>query len=530
MTELRTHRSFALVSPVSAQSRSGGLVSKLGGWKTACALFLLCAATAIVSPAQTFTNLASFDGTDGSKPEYMSLIQGADGNLYGTTSAGGEYSQGAIFRITPGATSQTPDILYSFCATPNTDGYCPDGANPYGGLVQAADGSFYGTTLTGGSSTINGGDDGTIFRFLPSATPPLTTIYNFCTQTECSDGAFPYAALILGTDGNLYGTTYEGGTGHSGTVFKIKPSSSPTTPTTLYNFCTKMNSQEDCLDGAYPISGVVQATNGMFYGTTSYTLFQTTAAGNLKTLYPFCTGTGCDTFDGPYGTLIQGTDGNLYGTTSGGGANDNGSVFQFVISTRTLNTLHSFCDLSSCNGGNPPTDGGNPTGTLVQGTDGNLYGTTQYGGANSGHGMVFSIATTVGTPTPLYNFCSQPACADGSQPAGGLVQDTNGTFYGTTWGGGTSQDGTVFSLSVGLGSFVETRPTSGKVGAKVTILGNGLTGATSVSFNGTAATITVDKSSQIKTTVPTGATTGTVEVTTAKGKTLKSNVVFQVTP
>jgi uncharacterized repeat protein (TIGR03803 family) len=178
----------------------------------------------------------------------------------------------------------------------------------------------------------------------------------------------------------------------------------------------------------------------------------------------------------------------------------------------TLTTLHSF----------DGTDGSFPAASLVQATDGHFYGTTYYGGAN-GDGTVFKI-TPSGALTTLHSFDNM----DGGNPSAALVQATNGKFYGTTSDGGANGDGTVFSLSVGLDPFVETQPTSGKVGAAVKILGTDLTGTTSATFNGTAATFTVVSSSEIKTTLPTGATTGTVEVTTPNG-TLKSNVVFRVT-
>jgi uncharacterized repeat protein (TIGR03803 family) len=168
---------------------------------------------------------------------------------------------------------------------------------------------------------------------------------------------------------------------------------------------------------------------------------------------------------------------------------------------------------------------------VIQATDGNLYGTTFGGGTNNsdctaGCGTIFKL-TTAGVLTTLYKFCSESNCADGSAPQGGLVQDTNGTFYGTTYYGGTDGIGTVFSLSVGLGPFVETLPTSGKVGTAIKILGTTLTGATSVTFNGTAATFKVASASEITTTVPTGATTGTVKVVTPGG-TLSSNVAFRI--
>jgi uncharacterized repeat protein (TIGR03803 family) len=218
-----------------------------------------------------------------------------------------------------------------------------------------------------------------------------------------------------------------------------------------------------------------------------------------------------------YAALVQGTDGNFYGTTGNGGTNKQGTVFK-ITPSGTLETLHSF----------DGADGSYPYAALVQGTDGNLYGTTHEGGANDinylcplGCGTIFKI-TPSGTLTTLYSFCSQANCTDGTLPGAGLVQDTDGAFYGTT-----ESPSTVYSLSMGLGPFVETQPPSGKVGAAVKILGTSLTGSTSVTFNGTAATFAVVSASEITTTVPTGATTGTVQVVTPGG-TLSSNVPFRV--
>jgi uncharacterized repeat protein (TIGR03803 family) len=235
----------------------------------------------------------------------------------------------------------------------------------------------------------------------------------------------------------------------------------------------------------------------------------------------------------PRGGLIQATDGNFYGATEGGGANTNilrtayefsacGTVFK-ITSSGALTTLHNF----------DHTDGANPEGGLVQGTDGSFYGTTNHGGANA-HcedgtwGTLFSI-TPGGTLTTLHSFDG----TDGSGPAAALVQGTDGQFYGTTPVGGANGggfgDGTIFSLSVGLKPFVETVPTSGTAGTAVNILGTNLTGATSVTFNGTEATFTVVSKSLITATVPAGTTTGRVEVVRPNGKVL-SNVPFTVLP
>ena len=302
------------------------------------------------------------------------------------------------------------------------------------------------------------------------------------------------------------------------------------TLTTLYSFC----SQSGCSDGYHPSAALVQATNGDLYGTTQNggltidggTVFKITPGGTLTTLYSFCSQSGCTDGEEPFGRLVQAVNGDLYGTTTFGGANASyGTVFKITPSGTPLTTLHSFCS-ERCR------DGANPQAGLIQAANGDFYGTAVGGGANS-EGTIFKI-TPSGTAAMLYSFCSQTGCMDGQLPAAALVQDTNGTFYGTTFAGGASDTcylgcGTVFSLSVGLGPFVETQTTSGEVGAVVKILGTDLTGATSVGFNGTPAVFTVVSPSLITTTVPAGASTGKV-IVVRPGGTLSSNVPFQVRP
>src|ERR1039458_8611686 len=222
-------------------------------------------------------------------------------------------------------------------------------------------------------------------------------------------------------------------------------------------------------------------------------------AQTLTTLYSFCSQSGCPDGYSPYAGLVQATNGDLYGTTYFGGTGNGGTIFK-IAPGGTLTTLYSFCSQTNC------ADGGGPYAGLVQATSGDFYGTTALGGTG-GWGTVFKI-TPGGTLTTLYSFCSQTNCTDGATPYAGLVQDTNGDFYGTTTHKGGAASGTVFSLSVGLGPFVETRPPYGKVGAAVKILGTNLTGAASVSFDGTAAVFTVVSSSEITTTVPAGASSG----------------------
>jgi uncharacterized repeat protein (TIGR03803 family) len=502
-----------------------------GAWITQLASF---------AGADSVTTLFSFNGTDGAGPQGP-LAQGLDGNFYGTTAFGGaEHGGGNFFKITP-AGDET--VLYDFCSQPS----CTDGVEPFGNLVLAANGNFSGMTRTGGlPDCVAGQGCGTLFEITP--TGKLTTVHSFCSQTNCADGGFP-TWLVQGTDGSFYGTTSFGGDGAEciggpkdekfcGTVFKLTPTGKLTT---LHSFCSETN----CTDGAQP-SSLLQAANGNFYGTTLAggtnavspcngglqpgcgTIFEITPGGKLTTLYNFCSQANCADGLSP-NSLMQGSDGKFYGTTTEGGNCDSESCggTAFVITPAgKLTTLHGFCAETNC------FDGASPVG-LLQATDGNFYGTTTGGGGAGGGGTVFEITRAGNVIAPLYSFCSYESCESGYYP-NLLVQATNGSFYGTTAGGGAITCGgkypcgTVFSLSLGLGRFVETLPTSGSVGTKVTILGNHLSGTTAVSFHGTTAPFKIVSSTEITTTVPEGATTGTVKVTTSSG-TLDSNVVFRVT-
>ncbi len=268
----------------------------------------------------------------------------------------------------------------------------------------------------------------------------FTTLYRFCSQSDCSDGEAPDAGLIQASDGNFYGTTSEGGASHGGTAFKMTPSG---TLTTLYSFCA----QTGCPDGWDIWAGVVQGSDGNFYGTTleggannEGTVYKITPSGALTTLYSFCAQSECTDGLHPEAGLLQGSDGNFYGTTDGGGASNEGTVFKITPSgART--TLYSFCGQSGC------PDGDGPAGVLIQASDGNFYGTTYYGGANGG-GTAFKL-TAAGALTTLYSFCAQLSCSDGEYPYAGLVQGSDGNFYGTNLGSGfENNQGTVFKLVV----------------------------------------------------------------------------------
>ncbi|MFZ0314695.1 MAG: choice-of-anchor tandem repeat GloVer-containing protein [Candidatus Korobacteraceae bacterium] len=478
-------------------------------------LFILSVATAVAAPAQSFASMYSFctqaNCPDGNSPNGW-LAQGLDGNFYGTTSVGGANGYGTVFKIASGGLLTT---LHSFN---DNDGNGPSA------LILATDGNFYGTTSQGGGTNCPRGSNlcGTVFKITPSGT--LTTLYVFCSQSNCTDGFRPTSALVQGRDGNLYGTTFQGGAVNQcaqhvgcGTIFKITLSG---TLTTLYTFCPSGNCPDGGADGALPGDALVQGADGSFYGTTTQggslssgctfgcgTFFKVTASGALIPLFTF---TSTDAVNP--GQIMQATDGNFYGTTEG-------TLYQMTPGG-ALTTIHTFDFM----------DGYTPVG-LLEADDGNFYGTAEQGGGSTncvfGCGTVFKTNST-GTITTLHAFGS----TDGSAPMGGLLQSTDGYFYGTTSKGGNSTNcpggcGTVFRLGEGLPPFLLTQPSFGSVGAPITILGTNLSAAMSVSFNGTPATFTVVSGSEITTTVPVGATTGTVKAA-IPGNTLVTYSDFQV--
>ncbi len=491
----------------------------------ALSMLALVFADAVPVNAQTFSTLYSFQGPnnhDGSYPN--GLVQGTNGYLYG--SAGD--NTGGVFKISLTG-KETP--LHGFDATPGDT----DGEASWAGLIQASNGSFYGTSQ--GNSGGCGGPNGTCGVFYRiTAAGKFTVLYDFCSNNPngaCLDGTTTEAALVQASDGDFYGTNNAYGANGQGTIFKLTPSGKLTT---LHAFCATHTQNNYCVDGAPPYSALIQGTDGTLYGTTTYggdnnegTIFSITPKGTFTTLHNI--GDDGDLGANPKAALVQGADGNFYGTTELGGASTfcagNCGTFFSMTPSGALTTLYSFCSQQSCADGTGPQ-------TLILATDGNFYGMTGSGGANN-YGTVFQI-TPSGSLTTLHNFNGADGVVSyGTSPAQMLIQDTSGTFYGTTPEGGAGWpnqcngcSGTVFSLSMGLSPFVETLPASGKVGTAIKILGTNLKGATSVTFNGTEATFkVVAGGSEITTKVPVGATTGTVQVVTPGG-TLTSNVIFQV--
>jgi uncharacterized repeat protein (TIGR03803 family) len=351
------------------------------------------------------------DCPDGQGP-LAGLIMDAAGHLYGTTGKGGAHAGGTVFELTPNATKTawTEKVLYSFCSQKKND-LCTDGVAPEAGLIMDASGNVYGTTTGGGEH----GSFGTVFELTPDTTRTAWTqkvLYSFCVGGQggnsCSDGANPFAGLIMDQSGDLYGTTFGGGANNGeGTVFELTPNPAETAwvHKVLYSFCAFGGAS--CTDGANPRAG-----------------------------------------------LIADVAGNLYGTTVGGGAHSGETVFELTPNpARTVWTekvLYSFC----ARGGASCTDGTAPIAGLIRDASGNLYGTTRNGGAYAAHGLspgtVFELtpnaAKIAWTEKVLYSFCAQNLCTDGTTPIAGLIRDVSGNLFGTTAGGGAHDSGTVFEL------------------------------------------------------------------------------------
>jgi uncharacterized repeat protein (TIGR03803 family) len=428
-----------------------------------------------------FTTLYSFTGVlDGDTP-LAGLVQADDGNFYGTTTQDGGYGYGTVFQITPTGNLTT---LHAF-----TGGM--DGRSPQGSLIQGTDGALYGTAYTGGAI-----GSGTVFKITTTGT--FTTLYSF----SYTDGANPTSALVQASDGNLYGTTYSGGANGSGTVFQI---TSTGTFTTLYSFSSE-SSKGTNSDGANPFAPLVQAADGNLYGTTNRggiygngTIFQITRSGVLATLYSFSGG-----IDGawPQAGLIQASNGNLYGTTYSGGANQDGTIYQ-VTTGGKFTTLYSFSKALE----NANADGAQPAAALVQGMDGNLYGTTVNGGI-SGTGTIFRV-TPSGTFTVLHTFAPTTRAGtslDGAHPYASLVQGNDGAFYATTSYAGYYGYGTIFRLGPVL-TLVSLTPASVQANTAFTLTLNGfgfVKGATVVSSEAPTKPLktTFVGSNQLTATVP----------------------------
>jgi len=342
-----------------------------------------------MTPSGTVTTLHSFidNGSDGVRP-MGALVEGSDGNLYGTTSAGGNSQAGTVFKITKAGTYT---LLHPFQSI--TEGYFPVSR-----LIEGSDGNFYGTLSYGGSTLFSDPNlqgYGSVFKMTPAG--DVTILHFFKDGSVTNDGVYPQAGLTLGSDGNFYGTTFYGGSTISidpnqkgyGTAFRITPAGSVTI---LHSF----NDGSIVRDGAYPTAAFTLGSDGNLYGTTLYgglsgggTAFKITAAGAVTVLHVFNDGSTVHDGANPMAGLTLGSDGNFYGTTQFAGSAGGGTAFK-MTPAGVVTTLHSFKDGSTVN------DGMNPYGDLVEGPAGNLYGTTWVNG-NTDRGTVFRVdnATTV---------------------------------------------------------------------------------------------------------------------------------------
>lgn len=373
---------------------------------------LLLTATLVVTtsiPAQTnLTVLVNFNGINGAQP-FGLLVQGPDGLLYGTANKGGDLTlnsgvgYGSVFKCTLDGKLTT---LATFNYT--------NGEGPYAGLTFGPDGYLYGTTQLGGLYN----NSGTIFRI--STNGGLVTIVNF----SGTNGAIPYAPLFLAQDGNFYGTTASGLPGtNAGTIYRFNTNGNLTTIAAFNG-----------ANGEAPYAGLVQATNGLLYGTTSaggfdsYGLvYSVTTNGALSTVVEF--EPPAPSPANPFGALAFGANGFLYGTTGGGGSNYDGTIFEITGSGVT--NLVNFNN----------TNGSSITGQLILGRDGNLYGTASQGGQYN-DGTIFEIANNVLTTLASFNY------TNGEDPKLGLIQANDGNLYGVTQYGGTGKLGTLYRFAI----------------------------------------------------------------------------------
>jgi uncharacterized repeat protein (TIGR03803 family) len=378
--------------------------------------------------------LRTFHGKDGASPAGV-LVRDAAGNLYGTTGAGGtgkcsQYGCGTVFKLNKAGKQVW---LHSF------DGR--DGYISYAGLLQDAAGNLFGTTANGGRINnvcggVQAGGCGLVFELDKTGTKE-GVLYKFKGDP---DGMFPEALLVKDAKGNLYGTTYVGGTAGVGTVFKIDTAGKETV---LYNFTGGS-------DGCVPYPGVILDSAGNLYGVASEggdgfcnsgkgVVFKVDTSGGETVLHTFGGSDGAN----PDSVLLFDSNGSLYGTTVNGGSSSGcgntgcGTVFKLSPQSGggwSESVLYSFCSLSNCADGQEP-----GTGPLVRDSAGSLYGTTAQGGTSHGCnggtcGVVFKLDTT-GKETVLHSFTGGK---DGAVPFAGLVMDGRGDLYGTTEEGGAA--------------------------------------------------------------------------------------------
>lgn len=377
---------------------------------------VLAASLASFAQTQLYTNLHTFTGLDGANPR-TELVEASDGALYGVCAAGGTSNLGTMFRLNRDGSGFA--VLHHF-------GGPSDGATP-GGLIEASDGAFYGTTRQGGTSNF-----GTVFRL-------DKTTSNYVVLCSLTDSRNPYKGVIEGSDGVLYGTSHNGGlySYSYGTAFALNKDGS--------GFVMIHSFNSTLYDGFFPIATVLEASDGRLYGTTSDgglsmgTLYGLNKDGsNFQVVYSFRIGTASGY--SPYAGLLEGTDGALYGTTLYCPSPGSGTIFKINKDGTGFNILHTF-------GQGYANDGGLSDAGLLQASDGFLYGTTQYGGTSggpNGAGVIFKLANDGTGYAVIHNFGS--IAGDGQQPFAFPREGADGALYGTTSLGGAGY-GTVYRLT-----------------------------------------------------------------------------------
>jgi uncharacterized repeat protein (TIGR03803 family) len=424
------------------------------------------------------------------------LLQASDGNFYGaaqlTTIGSSNPQGGTLFKITP-----TGQFTLLFTFSPNSSGKYVNGDQPATALVEANDGFLYGVSFMGGAH-----DSGVLFRISKAGTG-FKVVHTFCSATNCADGGSP-GSLILGHDGNLYGTTSAGGSTDPlcqstgcGTIFRFTPSGTFTT----------LHALNPHTDGAAP-GGMIQASDENFYGITPGSVFRFTLNGQFTVLHTFA----------PLGVLPTHADSALFQASNGKlyGALTNYSIeqLQFYEIDTSGSGFQEFASFGNRTGVNGPP-------SLIQASDGNLW---DVWGQDGGDGRVIAISPVDGTVLESFLFNG----ANGGTPEASVVQAADGKIYGTAILGGTVgsnkvANGTVWTLDAGLPAPAATvaafTPSSGAVGSKVTIRGSNFIGTTAVTFNGVSAPFKVLNVQFITATVPAGATSGSITVTNAGGAT-----------
>ncbi|HUB27997.1 MAG TPA: choice-of-anchor tandem repeat GloVer-containing protein, partial [Tepidisphaeraceae bacterium] len=358
----------------------------------------------IASGSNTITTLASFDGTNGANPD-TGLIRDSSGDLFGTTAAGGASSDGTVFEIVNGSNAIT--TLASF------DG--ADGSSPQGSLAVDSSGDLFGTTSTGGTA-----NDGVVWE-LPTGASSLVPLASF----SGANGQTPEGGLLL-SGSTLYGTTSAGGAGGFGNVFQISDTGGALTAVASF----------DSTDGEYPQSGLIADGSGDLFGVA--TAGGSNDAGDVFEVVSGSNGiTDVASFNFSNGSLPEAqpvlVNGNLFGTTDEGGTDAVGSVYEIVSGSGAVTTVASFDQTAS-----------NPMGNLLQDGSGDLFGTTSDGDGDNA-GAVFDIPGGTGAFSLVTTFDG----TDGDGPSGGVIEDSSGDLFGTTGGGGPDDDGTVFEISSG---------------------------------------------------------------------------------